>query len=167
MKIKKTIISSLMLCLFSFIPFWGWASQPENGIKDITQQSVRTITGVVSDMNEPLVGVTVSVLNTTTGTMTDLDGRYSIDVPEGSKLQFTMLGYIYQVVDTKGKTVIDIRLVEDTKMLDEVVVVGAVMKKSDLTGAVASVDGKTLLERPVTNINAALQGRVAGVFVNP
>lgn len=167
MKIKKTIISILMLCFLAFIPFSLLASQDENGIKDITQQSVRRITGVVSDMNEPLIGVAVSIQNTTTGTITDIDGRYSIDVPEGAKLQFTMVGYASQIIDTKGKSVIDVVLVENTQLLDEVVVVGAVMKKSDLTGALSQIDGKTLSERPVTNINAALQGRVSGVFVNP
>lgn len=156
-----------MLCFFILVPLSFLLAQSGNGMKDGTQQSIRTITGVVSDANEPLIGVAISIPNTTIGTITDLDGKYSIDIPDGSKLKFTIIGFIPQIIDTKGKSVINVVLEDDTQLLDEVVVVGAVMKKSDLTGALSQIDGKDLTERPVTNINAALQGRVSGVFVNP
>lgn len=67
----------------------------------------------------------------------------------------------------KGSAPINVTIKEDNAELDEVVVVGTIMKKSDLTGSVGSVDGKTLTEKPVTNVNQALQGRVSGVFVEP
>ena len=86
---------------------------------------------------------------------------------EGDELTISYIGFVTQKVKANGSAPINITLLEDNAVIDEVVVVGTIMKKSDLTGAVGSVDGKTLAEKPVTNVNQALQGRVSGVFVEP
>src|SRR5690606_3610703 len=101
-----------------------------------------TVSGTVSDQKgEPLPGVTVSVLGTSIGTATDLDGRYAITVPEGSKLAFSFIGFESQTVEVGGRSVIDITLMEDMASLEEVVVVGyGTQKKRDVTGAVNNID---------------------------
>lgn len=125
------------------------------------------VTGVVTDglTKEPLTGVSVVVKGTTTGTFTDIEGRYSISAAKNAALVFSFLGFESKEVPVTGE-IINISLESQDFQIDEVVVVGAVMKKSDLTGAVSGVSGKVLQERPVTNINQALQGRVAGVLIN-
>lgn len=163
MRIKDKLFSALCCTLLLLTLFTIPLSASEN---DIVQSKLK-ITGTVQDELGPLVGVSVVIPNTTTGTMTDIDGKFSIEVDGGTKLHFSMIGYISQEVEIKDNAHLNILMVEDAQLLDEVVVVGAVMKKSDLTGAVGQVNSKTLVERPVTNINEALQGRVSGVFVNP
>jgi TonB-linked SusC/RagA family outer membrane protein len=115
---------------------------------------------------EPLAGVTVVVAGSTVGTLTDVSGSYSITVGEGASLIFQYMGYQAQTVRIDGRAVVDVSLSEAAFDLDEVVIVGASFRKSDLTGAVSSVSSKTLEERPVTTINEAIQGRVAGVFIS-
>jgi TonB-linked SusC/RagA family outer membrane protein len=126
------------------------------------------IEGTVTDASnsEPLIGVSIIVKGTTTGTVTDLNGNYSLSVPPKGTLIFSYIGYVPQEVAVKNQKNIHVALESDTKSLEEVVVVGASMKKSDLTGAVGSVSSKVLQEKPVTDINQALQGRVAGVLIN-
>src|SRR5690606_21640700 len=101
------------------------------------------VSGTAVDSNqEPLPGVTVSVQGTTTGTATDLNGRYALTVPEGSTLVFSFIGFETQRISVGGQSIIDVTLTEDLASLDEVVVVGyGTQKKVNLTGAVASVDG--------------------------
>ncbi|NDW08578.1 TonB-dependent receptor [Dysgonomonas sp. 520] len=127
-----------------------------------------TVSGTVTDASdsESLIGVSVVVKGTSIGTITDFDGKYSLAVPSNSELVFSYLGYTDKVVKVGNQTTINVKLESNTQDLDEVVVVGTVMKKSDLTGAVGSVSGKVLSEKPVVSINQALQGRVAGVLVN-
>jgi TonB-linked SusC/RagA family outer membrane protein len=126
------------------------------------------VTGHVTDVKtrEPVAGVTVKVANSTVGTLTNFDGSYSIAVEPSGSLTFQFMGYQSQTVRVDGRTVIDVNLSESAVDLDEVVVVGASFRKSDLTGAVSSVSSKTLEEKPVTTINEAIQGRVAGVFIS-
>jgi len=127
-----------------------------------------TVRGTVTDASdsERLIGVSVSLKGAKSGTITDLDGNYTLSVPGNSTLVFSYIGYDVKEVEVNNRTVIDVALSTDQEVLDEVVVVGTVMRKSDLTGAVSSVSSKVLEERPVTNINQALQGRVSGVFVS-
>lgn len=127
-----------------------------------------TVSGKVTDASnsENLIGVSIVVKNGNTGTITDLDGKYSLTVPPNAKLIFSYIGYATQEVSVNNQKIINVSMVNDAQNLDEVIVVGTVMRKSDLTGAVGSVAGKVLEERPVTNINQALQGRVAGVLIN-
>lgn len=129
----------------------------------------RTVTGRITDgkTQEPLLGASVTVKGTTVGTMSDTDGSYSISVssPE-AVLIFSYIGYDPKELKVGNQAVINASLSEDAQSLDEVVVVGASFKKSDLTGAVGSVNAKVLAEKPVTTINQAIQGRVAGVFIS-
>lgn len=126
-----------------------------------------TVSGTVVDSNgEPIPGVTVSVQGTTIGTATDLDGKYSLLVPEGSTLVFSFIGFVSQSIEVGDQSVIDVTLSEDMASLDEVVVVGyGVQRKSDITGAISSISEKALREVPVTNASQMLQGRAPGVYV--
>ncbi len=134
----------------------------------IVQQQGKTITGrVVGANGEPIPGATIVVKGTTTGTITDMDGNFSLaGVPEDALLQFSFVGMKSVDVDVSGQQEFKIVLQEEMLGLDEVVVVGyGVQKKSDLTGAVASVKGEELSKVTVTNAAEALQGRIAGVSV--
>lgn len=125
-----------------------------------------TIKGVVMDeTSEPIIGASIRVGKSSAGTVTDVNGNFSVQAQKGSTLTVTYVGYKTQNVTVNGPSM-NIVLKEDYNTLDEVVLVGTVMKKSDLTGAVVGVDAKTLKERPVNNVNEALQGKVAGVFIN-
>ncbi|WP_282160916.1 SusC/RagA family TonB-linked outer membrane protein [Ulvibacterium marinum] len=125
------------------------------------------VTGVVSDVNGPLPGVNIVVKGTTTGTATDFDGNYSIEVDKLiAVLVFSSIGYFNQEISVNGKDVINVLLVEDAKSLDEVVVIGyGTQKKSDVTGAVSVVDIETFDKTVSPFASQALQGLVSGVNV--
>ena len=128
----------------------------------------RTVEGTVTgnpDL-EVLIGASISVKGTTIGTVTDIDGKYSLSVPSDAILVFSYLGYETEEVAVRNRSLINVSLKASSQDLEEVVVVGTILKKSDLTGAVTSVSAKVLEEKPVTNINQALQGRVAGVLIS-
>lgn len=127
-----------------------------------------TVSGKVTDAStsETLVGVSVAVRGSTSGTITDINGNYKLFVYPGATLIFSYIGYTTQQIAIAGREIVNVAMTGDTQDLEEVVVVGVSMKKSDLTGAVGSVSGKVLEEKPVTTINQALQGRVAGVLIN-
>ena len=126
-----------------------------------------TVTGQVVDVtSEPIIGASVVVKGTANGTITNFDGKFTLSVQKGETLHISYIGYVAQDVKIMGNQPVKVVMSEDTETLDEVVVVGTAMKKSDLTGAVASVSSKVLEEKPVTNVNQALQGRVAGVFIS-
>lgn len=132
----------------------------------MVQAQTLNITGRVTDARDGsgLPGVTVRGNNV--GTATDIDGNYSIKADKGDELTFSFLGMTTQTVKVGTNTTIDVALKDDSKALDEVVVVGyGTMKKSDLTGAVSRVSGDRLKESIVTNADQILQGRVAGVQV--
>jgi len=127
------------------------------------------ITGKVQDASgEPLPGVSVLVVgNTQTGTITDGNGFYSLNVPSTeSVLRFSYIGFVIQDVKVGNQRTIDVLLAEDTKALNEVVVVGyGVQKKSDVTGALASIGSKEIESMPVSNTLEAMQGKMAGIDV--
>ncbi|OHX67997.1 SusC/RagA family TonB-linked outer membrane protein [Flammeovirga pacifica] len=129
----------------------------------------RIITGRIFDSNNstPLPGVNVSIQGTTLGSITDFEGNFKIPIPEGSSnLLVSFIGYENKVVEIGSQNEFSIYLVEDIEQLEEVVVVGyGVAKKSDITGAVASVDAEDLTVIATENVEKALQGRVAGVQV--
>jgi TonB-linked SusC/RagA family outer membrane protein len=131
-------------------------------------QSVAQVTGTVNgDDGETMPGVSVVVKGTTTGTTTDVNGKYSIAAAANSTLTFSFVGYLPQEVAVGNKSIINITLVSDAATLDEIVVVGyGTQKKSQLTGAISSVSAKEIGEMPITNLGQALQGRVAGVDVS-
>ncbi len=127
-----------------------------------------TVTGKVSDESgEALPGVNIILKGSTTGQVTDAGGRYNIGVPgTDGVLIFSFVGYISQEIEIGNRTVIDVELAQDTKTLEEIVVVGyGMQKRVNLTGSVATVGGKTLVERPATNAANLLQGRVTGLQV--
>ncbi|GAB3735550.1 SusC/RagA family TonB-linked outer membrane protein [Spirosoma lituiforme] len=129
----------------------------------------RTLTGRVTDeKNEGLPGVSVILKGTQRGTVTDVDGRYKLDVPEtGATLVFSFVGYLPQEVRLGNQTSVDVSLKTDSKVLDEIVVIGyGTTRKSDLTGAVSGVKEAQLMERPAPSLNQALSGRMPGVQVN-
>lgn len=123
-------------------------------------------TGTVLDASGPVIGATVMQKGTTNGTITDIDGKFSLDgVNKGDVLQITYIGYITQEVTYTGKP-IQVKLVEDSKTLDEVVVVGyATVKKANLTGAVSAVDSKVLEDRPIVNLGQGLQGTIPNLNI--
>ena len=137
---------------------------------DIFSQQVVSISGKVIDSGGgALPGVTVIIKGTTNGTITDVDGNYSIsDIPADGVLVFSFVGMKMQEVSVVGRQVINVTLEEETIGLEEVVAIGyGTMKKSDLTGSVASVQSKDLASYPVANVAQALQGRLTGVTVTP
>lgn len=131
-------------------------------------QQKRIVSGTVADAaGEPIIGANITVKGTAAGTVTDLDGRFSLEVPAGGMLLVSYIGYLTKEVPVGNLSQLSIRLTEDTRRLDEVVVVGyGVQKKSDLTGAVANVKAEKLMERPATTVEQALAGRVAGVNIS-
>ncbi|VAW10559.1 Outer membrane TonB-dependent transporter, utilization system for glycans and polysaccharides (PUL), SusC family [hydrothermal vent metagenome] len=144
---KSTLILLFMFCSFS-----------------IAAQNI--ITGTVTDVNETIPGVSILLKDTTNGTVTDFDGGYSINAEKGSVLVFSYIGYISQEIVVKDQSVINVSLEVDVNVLDEVVIVGyGVQKKSDLTGAIATVDVNEIGKVTVATADQALQGHVAGVDV--
>ena len=129
-------------------------------------QSVK-IEGSVRDSqtDELLPGVNVMVKGSSVGAMTNIDGAFSITVQKSSVLEFSFIGYEKQEYEVKGNAKIQVELNPVGIAMDEVIVVGASMKKSDLTGSVARVTDKTLQQIPTADLNTALQGKVAGVFI--
>ena len=131
----------------------------------IAQQ--KSITGKVVDaQNEPVIGVSVLEKGTSNGTITNVDGIYSLNVSSGSTLVFSYIGYKTQEIKVGDKTVVNVTLLEDSEQLAEVVVVGyGVQKKSSLTGSVASVSSKEIVKQVSSNVASTLQGRTPGVDI--
>ena len=150
MKKRVTLLIALLMASISYI----YAQQ-------------LTITGTVTDkgLGDPVIGATILVQGTTNGTVTDMDGKFSLDVSKGDILHISYIGYQPQTIKVDGvQKVYTIQLGEDTQALDEVVVVGfGTQKKVNLTGAVSTVDTKALESRPVAQVGQALQGVVPGL----
>ncbi|WP_430815071.1 SusC/RagA family TonB-linked outer membrane protein [Carboxylicivirga sp. RSCT41] len=130
-------------------------------------QGQKTITGNVVDVTgESLPGVNVSVKGTTNGTITDIDGNFTLSVQEADVLLISFIGYKAQEIAVAGQNNFNVILEEDVTDLDEVVVVGyGIQKKSDVTGAISSVKSEELVKRDVASVEQALQGQIAGVTV--
>lgn len=127
----------------------------------------QTVKGVVRDQNgEAIIGATVKVLGSRGGTVTDNKGQYSIDAPSGSILTVSYVGYLTKQIRLRGENMIDVTLMEDNTTLNDIVVIGyGTQKKSDLTGAVASVKAEELKNLSTSDAGAALQGKAAGVQI--
>ena len=141
------------LLFFLLVPSW------------LTAQNI-SVSGTVKDVNgETLIGVSVTERGTSNGTATDIDGRYSlVNVSSDAVLQFSYVGYVTQTADVQGRKQIDIVLTEDTKILEEVVVIGyGTQRREAVTGSVASMSGEVMRGVASTNISQALQGRIPGV----
>lgn len=138
------------------------------GVKNVNKQDLK-ISGVVTDeKGETLPGVSVTLKGTSTGAITDINGKFTLNVPDASAtLVFTYLGYAKQEVPVNGQTIINVKLEADSKSLNEVVVVGyGTQKKATLTGSISQVKGSELVKSPAPNLSNALAGRVSGVIVN-
>ena len=135
----------------------------------VAQSGQKRITGQVVDQNgEPIIGANVVVKGTTNGTITDIDGNFSLDVPNNAILVVSYIGYSDQQVVVGNQSSVNIALSEDTQKLDEVVVVGyGTQKKVNLTGSVSSVKfNEELANRPITDASQALSGKVSGVWIS-
>ncbi|MDR0394756.1 MAG: TonB-dependent receptor [Tannerella sp.] len=127
-----------------------------------------TLTGIVLDeTGGPVAGANIAVVGTTNGVITDMDGKFELSgVADNARIRVSYIGYVTQEIPVSGRTHVQIQLEEDTRALEEVVVIGyGVQKKSDVTGAVAVVSSKDLTMKPASNALEALQGKAAGVDI--
>ena len=139
----------------------GWVS--------VQAQQVLTVKGVVVDaLKEPLPGASIQIVGMSTGTVTDLDGNFSIQVPKGKSISVSFIGYVTQEIPVnQNQTKLTIQLQDDSKQLNEVVVIGyGTVEKKDLTGSIQSVSSKELSKLVTTDVTETLNGRVGGVLVN-
>lgn len=141
-----------LLFLLCFVPLWVLAQ-------------TTSITGVVRDASgEAVIGASVVQEGTTNGTITDFDGNFKLNVPSQANIVVSFIGYHTQVVRVSGRSQLSVVMVEDSKLLDEVVVIGyGTQRREAVTGSVASMQGDIVREVASTNISSALQGRIAGV----
>ncbi len=158
---RALLLAGLCVCMgVGFMP----QARAAIGSVSIVQQQGKKVTGTVSDSQGPIIGATVRVKGTQIATVTDMDGRYSISIKPGQTLLVSYVGYTDKEVKIGSQAKYDVTLQENNNDLNEVVVVGyGTMKKSDLAGASASLDEKTLKSSPITNIDQSFQGRIAGV----
>ncbi len=153
-------IKSLPICIFMFFflftPF-------------VYSQSRKQITGSVQNVQgNPLIGVSILETGTSNGTITDMNGTYSLNISStNATLRFSYIGYEEQLIKIQGRNVINVKMNEETSNLDEVVVVGyGVQRKSDLTGAISSINAaETLKKMPAAQVADLLQGRIAGLSI--
>lgn len=126
-----------------------------------------TVQGIVKDQTgETVIGASVMEKGTTNGTITGIDGDFSLNMSSNGTLVVSFVGYKTQEVQVKGQKQLQVVLSEDAEMLDEVVVIGyGTMKKSDLTGAVSSIGNKDIKDSPVSNLGQAIQGKISGVQI--
>ena len=170
MKYAKLTLPSRKLCfvmaLAAGIMAFPLPTMAEQAVQDVQQTGV--VKGQVTDKNgEGVIGATVKVKDTATGTVTDYDGNFSLNVQKAGTLVVSYIGYLTkEVAFTPGQT-LNISIEEDATALDEVVVVGyGVQKKSDVTGSVTSINKDRLSKLPVTNVLQAVQGAAAGVTIS-
>lgn len=162
---KKQLIFSTMLGLCAF---GGTAVYPTTAIAAVTQSPTIKVSGqVVDEQGEPLLGATIRIKNGQTGTTTDMDGNFQLEVPGNAVLLISYVGYKDREIAVRNRAILEtIKLQSDDLMLEQVVVVGyGTQKKSDLTGSVAVVDTEALKQVSHSNISSMLEGKVAGVQI--
>ena len=149
-----------------FVSGTGYAPRlfaASSGTVEAVQQT-KKITGVVSDAAGPIVGANVLEKGTLNGITTDIDGKFSLNVKPGAVLVISFMGYTTQEIKITDQTALTVTLQENTRLIDEVVVVGyGTMKKSDLSGASVSIGEEKIKGSVITNLDQSLQGRAAGV----
>ena len=159
----------LLATAFSAIAFPAMASDVlanDNLSIHETLQS-KTVTGTVIDAaGEPIIGANVVVKGTTNGTITDFDGKFTLEVPANATLQVSYIGYMTEEIAVGNKSTFDIKMKEDSQSLDELVVVGyGVMRKSDVTGSVSVAKGEDLTKNQNFSAIDNLRGKVSGVNI--
>ena len=164
-RLKIATVSALMAGTFLCLPFTVYAENPL--ISDV-EQTVRNISvkGVVVDANgEPVIGASVQLKGSTgIGTITDLDGKFTLSVPANGVLQISYIGYKTAEVKVNGQAGLKVTLQEDTETLDEVVVVGyGIQKKASVTGSVAAISSDKLMEVKAPSVTNMLAGRLPGL----
>lgn len=168
--------SRVLLCTSLALVSMGAVAAPSGAMgveatagTTIVAQTGRTVKGVVTDKGEPIIGANVLVKGTANGTITDLDGRFSLNnVPSNGTLVVSFIGYLPLEVKVGNQQNFAIELKEDSQTLDEVIVVGyGSQKKANLTGSVGQVDSKVLESRPVMNASSALQGTIPNLQITP
>ncbi|MDD3078054.1 MAG: TonB-dependent receptor [Paludibacter sp.] len=139
----------------------------KSGSSTAVNNEIKTISGKVVDRNgEAVIGASIVIEGTTKGGITDYNGNFSIEAPENAIIKVSYIGYVSQIIPIAEKSFIKVVLIEDTKTLDEVVVVGyGTQKKVNLTGSVAMVTADDIQSRPVANVTNGLQGLLSGVTV--
>lgn len=159
---KQTILAGLCsLMLMSYTP--GASALPGLSTPPAAQQS-KKVSGVVQDAMGPVIGASVKVKGTNTGVATNLDGKFTLSVNPGATLVVSYIGYVTKEVKVGNQTSLNIILEEDKKLLDEVVVVGyGTMKKSDISGASATMSEDKIKGSVITSLDQSFQGRVSGV----
>ncbi len=152
---KKSITFYLMTLLLLFMASTNVLAQD------------KTVNGVVKDaLGEPVIGAKVAIKGSKSATVTDVDGKFILSVPEKAELVVSFIGYKNAQVTVAGKSFVEVVMDEDNQLLNEVVVVGyGTMKKSDLTGSIGSLAAKDMENTPVANIGQAIQGKIAGLQV--
>ncbi|WP_394707692.1 SusC/RagA family TonB-linked outer membrane protein [uncultured Bacteroides sp.] len=163
---KLGLFSVMIVALFATPAASAFAEQTINNSQTIQQE--REVRGIIIDeRGEPLIGVSVLVKGTSSGTITDINGQFSLKLTNGNKeLVISYIGYHTQTIEVGAKTSFSIQMKPDTKTLDEVVVIGyGTVKKRDLTGAVTSIKSSDITQTPASNPMEALQGKVAGLDI--
>jgi TonB-linked SusC/RagA family outer membrane protein len=164
---KSNVI--IMAAALMGLPLHSVAATGESATRPagVEQAAQRTIKGIITDKNgEPIIGATISVEGTTNGTVSDLDGAFSLNVPVGSVLKVSYVGFTDQHITITNQRELNVVLKEDNKVLDEVVVIGyGTQRKADLTGSVANINAEKLNTESNTTIGQALQGKIAGVDI--
>jgi TonB-dependent starch-binding outer membrane protein SusC len=153
---RKNLLLKMLPILLVLLTSMAWAQE-------------RTVTGKVTSLDDgnALPGVNVFVKGTTSGTVTDAEGKYSLSAPANSTFAFSFIGYLTEEINIGERTAIDVTLAPDVTQLSEVVVVGyGGIKKTELSGSVGSVKGDNIRNLPIPSLDRVLQGRIAGVQVN-
>lgn len=170
MNLKNFFLHFILVVVIFCVPVFGLSSfglraqsSQQNNQKLLLKGTVVDETGV------PLIGVNIKLEGSTTGTLTDMDGNYSLEIPSGkSQVTFSYIGYLSQTLAVSGKSVLNVKLLPNTKQLEEVVVVGyGTQKTKDLTGNISAVTAKDFDKAPVTNAEGLIANKISGVQVLP
>ncbi|MDR2919460.1 MAG: TonB-dependent receptor [Tannerella sp.] len=169
---KRDAISKRFLCCLAGLFLLSLNLQAKAGLKNEVgsfnqqNQTVKISGTVIDETGETMPGVNVVVKGTTQGTITDVDGKFSLDVQQGSTIVISFIGMVTQEIVITNQRDLKITLVSDTETLEEVVVIGyGVIKKKDLTGAIGGLKAEQLDQQSNGNLGSAIQGKIAGVTV--
>lgn len=144
-----------------FLPGTSLANEIRNNVWDVTIRGT-----IVDESGQPMPGATITVAGTNTGTVSDIDGKFSLTVPDQASIVVSFIGYTTQTIEVGNRTTFTVQMVADETSLNEVLVVGyGTQEKRDVTGAVSSIKGSNIQNLPVSGAAQSLQGRAAGVNV--